>query len=414
LTEALAFLVGFSIQFNVLMGGGGEGATAVGGGGFRLTDFLSAGAIALLCIYAFRPHRIMAVAIFAFGIGTLALLRILDPLFWTDPRTEILCLHYFGYSLAGLYFALILRSRATIDRFCWGLIIGMLLTVPIFIMQGLGYASTLVEYGLVPEYSQLLLYENSNLVRYAGLWGHPNDAGHVAALSAAAGAYFTFVYRRYLPLGLTSLGLLAIFYFTQSRGSLLVSGVVLAVPILFGARRKISILHILVGLIVIGIVSLLLSQLDIVAYRFTDAETGHNFSERIASTVAGLSLVLKNPLGMSVLYFQSILFYTVGVDSPHNGFIFFAAILGVAPFAVIIFVFATNLRHWHNDDAFFALFTFQICLTFMFEQMALSYCYALAICILLGRAYLKTRFGAELITQTVVARSFVTPRARLR
>jgi hypothetical protein len=60
LTQAVAFLVGFGIQFNVLIGGGGEGVTAIGGFGFRLTDFMSAGAIALLCIFALRPNRIMA------------------------------------------------------------------------------------------------------------------------------------------------------------------------------------------------------------------------------------------------------------------------------------------------------------------------------------------------------------------
>jgi hypothetical protein len=414
LTQAVAFLVGFGIQFNVLIGGGGEGVTAIGGFGFRLTDFMSAGAIALLCIFALRPNRIMAVGIFALGVGILALLRILDPLFWVDPRTDILCLHYLGYSFAGLYFAMILRTRATIDRFCWGLIVGMLLTVPIFVLQALGYASTLVNFGLVPEYYTLFFYENNNLVRYSGLWGHPNEASHVAALSAAAGAYFTFVYRRYLPLALTAAGLLAIFYFTQSRGGLLVSGAVLAVPLLFGTRHQFNILHVLLGIFVIGIVSLLVSQLDVIALRFTDAEAGHNFSERIASTVAALQLLLSNPLGMPDSYFQLSLVHAVGVGSPHNGFIFFAAIFGLAPLTVLIVVFAVNLRRWHNDDAFFALFTFQICLSFLFEQMALSYCYALAICLLLGRAYLKTRLGAELVTQTRSAVSRMTAQRYLR
>ena len=57
--QALSFAFGFSIQFDVLIGGGGQGASATGGYGYRLIDFLSVVAVGLLTIHCFNPKRIL-------------------------------------------------------------------------------------------------------------------------------------------------------------------------------------------------------------------------------------------------------------------------------------------------------------------------------------------------------------------
>jgi hypothetical protein len=407
------FFAGWSIQFNLLIGGGGD-ATATGGIGFRLTDFLMVGAVGLLALKALAPRHIPSILLFSLLAGVVALLRTLDPLFWIDARTQILFLHYIAYSFAGLYLATIIRTPAAIDKFCWGLIVGMLMTVPIFVLQDLGYNSTLVELGLVPSYYRELLYDNSELVRYSGLWGHPNEASHVAALSAAAGAYLLLSNRNRIAFALTAIGLLIIFYYTQSRGGLLASGAVLAVPLIFGSKRKFSVLQIFLGIGIVAISALVLSQIDVIAYRFTDSESANNFNERIGSTFAAIQMVLSSPLGMPDGYFESVLTLNAGVNSPHNGFIFFAAIFGWVPLLILVAVFISNLRRWANGDAFFALLTLQMCCSFMFEQMPLSYCYALVICLLAGRAYLRTRFGGELISRSLVvdSGSFFAPQRR--
>jgi hypothetical protein len=398
------FFAGWSIQFNLLIGGGGD-VTATGGFGFRLTDFLMVGAVGLLALKALEPRYIPSILLFGIIAIAVALLRAVDPLFWIDTRTQILFLHYVAYSFAGLYLATLIRTPAAIDKFCWGLIIGMLMTVPIFVLQDLGYNSTLVELGLVPPYFRELLYENSDLVRYSGLWGHPNEASHVAALSAAAGAYLQFSGRNRIAFALTAIGLLIIFHYTQSRGGLLASGAVLAVPLIFGSTKKISVLRIFVGIGIIAIGALALSQIDVIAYRFTDSESASNFNERIGSTLAAIQMVLSSPLGMPDAYFESVLTLNAGVNSPHNGFIFFAAIFGWVPLLILVAVFISNLRRWTDCDAFFALLTLQMCVSFMFEQMPLSYCYALVICLLASRAYLRTRLGRELINRSVVVES---------
>ncbi len=314
--QGLAFVFGFCIQFNALIGGSGEGASAVGGYGFRLTDFLTVIAVGLLGFYSLAPRRILPLTAFTLFVAAIAFFRILEPSYGDDPRTGILFVHYLGYSFAGLYIAIILTTSAAVDRFCWGLIAGLLLTVPIFILQDLGYSSTLIQFGLAAQYNYwgALHYTTSNFARYAGLWVHPNEASHVAALSAAAGAYFAFVHRRFVPLVLTAIAELAIFYYTQTRGGLAVSGVILGIPLVFGSGRRINFLYLAVGLSAIVIVVLLLSQIDVVAYRFSNSELAEqNISERIGSTLAALQLVLGNPFGMSELYFASVLEANAGL-----------------------------------------------------------------------------------------------------
>jgi O-Antigen ligase len=409
--RVLAFLFGFFVQCNMLVGGNGEGAVAAGGFGFRVFDCLSVAAVALLLIHVLQPHRLIALVAFTAIIGTLTLLRLEEPTFWYDPRTVTLGLHYLAYCFAGLYLAIICSEEANVTALSWGLILGLLATTPIFVLQGMGYSADLVRLGLVPGYYDVLELAMGDVPRYSGLWGHPNEAGHVAALSSAAGAYFAFCYRRYIPAVLTAVALVVVFYYTQSRGGLIAGASVLVISFLFPRGQKLDFLRLAISGFVILLAIGLFLQLSFVSYRFEDdPTTASNFSERFGSTLAGIQIAIGHPFGMSLdSYAATIDSYTGGVGSPHNGFVTFVIVFGIVPLVALIAAFAMNLRVRNNTDAFFFLLVIQISVSFMFEQLPADYDYAFFLCVILSRAFVRTRIGAILTSKAATRR----PLARL-
>ena len=401
---AFAFIIGFSLQFNMLIGGNGEGAAATGGYGYRLTDFLSVVAVGLLAIHAAPPRRLIALAAFTAFIGAMATIRIIEPTFWDDPRTGILGLHYVAYSFAGLYVAIALGSEATLGTFCWGLILGLLATVPIYALQDAGWSSTLIDWGLAAGYGETFAQMSREIPRYSGLSGHPNEAGHVAALAAAAGAYFFLVRGRVLPLMLVAGGLLATFYYTWSRGGFIAGAFTLAIPFLYARGRTGLLRFALMSLILIGALAFL-SQLDFVSARFgEDPNATLNMAERLSSILAGFQAMLTNPFGMSINEFISLVAAgSGGVASPHNGFLFFGGVFGLLPLLVLASAFAMNLRVRTDLDVFFALLTLQVCISFLFEQLPVSLPYVFVMCLLVARAFLKTTIGRDLTILSPVA-----------
>ena len=391
--RGLGLFVGLCLEFNILVGGGGEGASATGGYGYRLIDFVALGAACLLAIHALAPRRILPLAVY----GLVAAVMFATPALSTDPRTAILAYHYMLYSLAALYVAIVIDDVAALEWFCWGLIVGLLAILPIFFIQDSVYASKLVEWGLAPGYASAMGGIGWEAFRYSGLSGHPNEAGHVAALSAAAGAYFGLVRRRFMPVIVVFLGLMVVFYYTWSRGGLIAGGAILAIPFLV-ARGRVSISRLALTCVILLVVVAVMSQLDFVAFRFTgDPNANNNVSDRMDSILAGLQVLLANPLGLPIDDFLSrVASDSGGVGSPHDGFIFFAGIFGLAPLALLLLAFASCLRIRDKVDVFFALFVAQISLSFMFEILPGSYPYAFVLCLVGARAFIRTPIGCEL------------------
>ncbi len=389
--QFFVFLVGFSIQFNVLIGGSGGGMAETGAYGYRFTDYIALGAVGLLGLYALAPQRLFPLGLFGLAVGALFFFAMLSP----DPRTSILAKHYILYSLAGIYVATIVNDPAALSRFCWGLILGGLATVPIFSLESAGYSSALIDWGLVPGYSHVFAGIVRNLPRYSGLSGHPNEAGHVAALSAAAGAYFAYVQRRFLPLVLAAGSILFIFYYTWSRGGLVAGGVVLFIPLLF-SRGRTEVWRLPVMIFAFVIVLVAISQLDFVISRFEDdPNVSNNIAGRIDSTMYALGALLSHPFGTSIEDFYSIVGSgTGGTSSAHNGFLFFGGIFGLLPLLVLLTAFLANFLIRDETDIFFVFLTLQVGLSYLFEQLSGSYSYAFITCIMISRLFLKTRFGA--------------------
>jgi hypothetical protein len=405
--RGLAFLFGFCIQFDVFIGGSGQGASATGGYGYHLIDFVALGTACLLGIHAlipvrdarmnsFIPYRILPIALYGLIVGSLFIV----PAQSADPRTAILAYHYILYSLAALYVAVVVNDVASLEQFCWGLIIGLLATVPIFIAQDSVYASKLIEWGLAPGFAQGF-GDIRGLPRYSGLWAHPNEAGHAAALSAAAGAYFALVRHRFWAVALVFAGLIAVFYYTGSRGGLIAGTAILAIPFVI-ARGRVTILRLFVMSGILALSLALAAQLDFVASRFgDDPNATKNVADRLDSILSGLQLLLTHPFGMSIYEFiSSVGSASGGVESPHNGFIFLTGVFGLLPLIVVLTAFVSNLIIRDEVDVFFALFTVQISLSFMFEQLPESYSYAFPVCLVCARAFVRTRTGSPLTAET--------------
>ena len=402
----LGFFFGFFSQCNLLIGGNGDGAAATGGYGYRVGDFLCVLAILLLGVRSLNPRRLVPLTIFSLLVVVLSLLRYIEPTFFDDPRTVILALHYLGYAFGGLYLAIILEQVDARNGFCWGLILGLQSTVPIFVLQDTGYASTLVNLGLIPGYYAVLHLDIGETSRYSGLWGHPNEAGLVAALAAPGAAYLFFAQRRVVPLALAGAALIAIFYYTQSRGGLIAGGGVLAISLLSGRRGRIHILRLLLVGVALAIVVGLLSQIDFISSRFADPGTQGNFTDRLNSILFGLGVVITHPFGMSMTDFASIMAAgTGGVATPHNGFIFFAAIFGWLPLAVLVVALARNLSISSDADALFAIISLGFIFTCMFEQVPGSYPFVFVLCMLVGRAFITTPVGRGLVMPITQQRS---------
>ena len=401
MTLSFAFLFGFCIQFNILVGGGGEREAATGGYGYRLIDFVALGTIGLLGLYSFVSHRILSLAFYGLIVGVLFVASSAS----SDPRTAILSYHYVLYSFAALYLAVVLDDLACLQRFCWGLIIGLLATIPIFALQSSVYSSMLTDWGLTPGYTRAFVDVQSGYVRYSGLSGHPNEAGHVAALSAAAAAYFAFVQRRFLPVALVAAGLMAVFYYTRSRGGLISGGAILAIPFAF-SRGRATLLRFVVMSALAVFLLVLVSQIDFVASRFSDDPNAtDNVSDRLDSILSGLQVMLAHPFGTPIGEFlSSVAAGSGGVASPHNGFIFFGGVFGILPLLVFLVACGVGLHVRDDIDVFFALLILQVGLSLLFEQLPGSYSYAIVLCLIVARSFFRTRIGAEFAARSVKVR----------
>jgi hypothetical protein len=397
------FAFGFFGQFNILVGGTGAGVAESGGYGYRISDLLCVVALVFLAARALNPRCFISLVIFTLALAAVSFVRILEPTIQNDPRTAILAAHYLLYGFGALYLAAILDQQYSRNGFCWGMIFGLICTIPIFVLEAAGYTSNLVSFGLVPGYYSEYSLNIGDTARYAGLWSHPNEAGHVAALAAPAAAYLYISQRRAIAMYIAAAALLTVFYFTQSRAGLLVGASVLAFALFVGPGGRINILRLLLAAIIISVCIELLSQIEFISSRFQDPGAEGNLAERLNTNFFGLQIALSHPFGLSELDFHSILASaTGGVGSPHNGFIFFAAVFGWLPFVVFIAALIKSLSIKSDCDILFALIAVGVALSFLFEELPLSYPFAFVICLIIARVYVQTRIGSGLRQRTPV------------
>ena len=357
--SCISFLTGFLLHVNLLVGGSSEGAAAAGGYGFRITDFMAVVCAVLLLPRLYNPSRI-----FAFYVYSVVLVALfVFPAVSDDPRTAILALHYILCGFAGLYLSLAIADDPT--PFCFGLVFGLAGSIGIFVLQNSGVPeSQLVAWGLAPGFRPYLFEIARELPRYSGLWSHPNEVGHVAALGAPGAAYLYLVQRRFWPLVLTAICLLATFYFCWSRGGFTAGALTLIIAMLWPRDGKIGATHI-VAILAMVAAAFGLTQIDFISSRFAaDPNVQGNITERLELDLQGLYLAIQHPLGLSINdYFSEITSATGGVGSPHNGFLFFGAVLGVLPLCVLVWALIANLNPREERDVIFSVLAIQFCIS---------------------------------------------------
>lgn len=380
------FIVGFALQFDVILGGGLNLET--GGYGYRLVDVVSFVLAGLFAFYALDPRRIIVLAIYVSASGILFFMPVLSP----DPHTSILVYRYLLYSLAALYVAVLVEQGVALQWFCWGIIAGLVATVPIFAIQASAYSSSLV--GVVPATYTEVFGSYGGLLRYPGLEGHPNAAGHIAALAAPAAAYLVYIGRSLLVAVLVGICLIAVFYYTRCRAGFVIGIGVLGLSIAF-TEGKINIIRLAGMTLVASFLALAFSQLDFIAGRFIDDPgVTDNMSQRTQTTLAGIQLVIDHPFGMAADEFSSyIAAASGGLPTPHNGYLFFGGVFGLLPLVVVMITSAVCLYVRRSPDVFFALLALQVAMSFLFEQLPVSCSYAFALCLMGARAFLRTPLG---------------------
>ena len=409
--RCVAFAAGLFLIFNILVGGQTEGAAAAGGYGYRASDFVCVICCLLAVTLTYNSNRIFSAYVYAVGV----VLLFAPAVLMRNDYTVTIGIRYIMYSLSGLYLASIVSERQTMSIFCYGMIAGLWASVGVFALQDASISkSTLLSWGLIAGYANDYGGYMRETPRYSGLWGHPNEAGHIGALAAAAGAYLYLVHRRISALALVGLGLGAYFYYTLSRGGLIAGIAPLAVALIIPRDGKLTDPRSLLGLAGLAIAVLAASQLDFLFARFTsDANAGGNFEERLGTMIAGLKIALSHPLGLSVTDFLSELDgLTGGVGSPHNGFIFIGAVLGAAPLAVVAWAVAASFMVGDETDLFFAYLSLQVCISNLFEQVPGSVPYIFALTLLIGHAFLKTRLGSALRDYFLPAIAATEPKGR--
>lgn len=390
----MVFVVGFALQFNIILGGGLNLET--GGYGYRLMDVLGFILVGFLGFYVLNPGQIIVLVIYVFVSAILFFVPILSP----DPHTSILIYRYFLYSLAALYIAILIDQEFVLQWFCWGIIAGLVATVPVFVIQASAYSSSLA--GVLPATYTEVFGSDGGFLRYPGLEGHPNAAGHVAALAAPAAAYLIYLGRRFVVALLVAACLTAVFYYTRCRAGFVVGIAILGLSIAF-TGGKISIFRLAGMAIAVLLIVLVLSQIDFVAGRFTDdPAAAENMSERVQTTLAGIQIVIDHPFGMAADEFSSYMAAASGgLPTPHNGYLFFGGVFGLLPLLVLLASSAVCLYVRRRTDVFFALLTLQVAGSFLFEQLPVSCSYAFAVCLIGARAFLRTALGDILKAQAI-------------
>jgi O-antigen ligase len=392
----VVFLAGLFVEFNVLIGGQTEGAAATGGYGYRASDFICIVCVLLILTITYSGNRIFSAYVYAIGV-----IVIFAPVIaLRNDYTVTIGIRYVVYSLSALFLASALQESRTMSWFCYGVIGGLVAAIGVFFLQNASISrSTLLSFGLIAGYANDYGGYIRDTPRYSGLWGHPNEAGHVGALAAAAGIYLYLVERKVLPLAVVCAGLLGFFYYTLSRGGLIAGGATIVIAVMIPKDGKILDARFLGGLAFVAIAALGVSQLDFLFSRFTnDQNASGNFAERLDTTLAGLQIALTHPLGSSLTDFVSELdSLTGGVGSPHNGFVLIGAVFGIAPLIVIVWAIANSFRIQRPTDVLFAYLALQICISNMFEQIPASIAYTFCLALLIANAFLKTQIGGALV-----------------
>jgi len=91
--------------------------------------------------------------------------------------------------------------------------------------------------GLVEPLAQFSAL-TTEFVRFPGMWGHPNEAGHMAALTTVAASFLYVRRKSALAVVLSLVAVVGTFLFTANRGGVIASAIIVATASVFGPDLK--------------------------------------------------------------------------------------------------------------------------------------------------------------------------------
>jgi hypothetical protein len=176
--------------------------------------------------------------------------------------------------------------------------------------------------------------------RASGVFGHPNGAA--GCILIAIPILIGMVEEKRLPRSALWLGVgieALVFYFTKSRGSLLVSAELLGYWLLACApplyRVASAILAVIAGVLLLGLLSHLDFTQSLWLRRFVDTDAiSTNASDRWWTITTSFDLVLRHPFGLGSSY-AALLAEATGTDATHDAFLELA-LLGGLPLAIFV------------------------------------------------------------------------------
>jgi O-antigen ligase len=307
-------------------------------------------------------------------------------------------LSYALYLLGGIGLYIALAQRSGTGSFCWGLLIGALVSLIVFVMQAAGLGSLAIALGLSQPRQVIQELGGSGFSRLTGMWGHANAVGHILAIAAPAAGYLFIARRDRLPLILLAVIMGTCFFFTANRGGM-IAAVLTCIAMLFMRKESVmaqrrTFLIAIGGLVGISYAMYFLPSPEFIYVRFTeDSGINSNASGRVATTLSGIELAIRHPFGLSSTDWRASLKENTGFITPHNGFITLAYQMGL-PFllmylAAIVGCVLAGLRKPRklSLDIFLMLAAVQASISFMFEELSNADPFIVLIGLIMARCY---------------------------
>lgn len=303
------------------------------------------------------------------------------------------------YLLGGVGLYILVAQRSGTTWFCWGILLGGLLSLIVFVMEANGMTGLAKAIGLAQATQNVqMVAVGGGIGRLTGMWGHANEVGHVLAIAAPAAGYLFVSKRERMPLVILGIILAVCFFYTANRGGI-IAAMATCIAMLFARKESIavqrnSILLTLGAMAVIAYALYFLPPPAFIYERFADdAAMTNNASGRMATTLAGIEIALRHPFGMQVQDWRSALLSQTGFQTPHNGFISMANGLGVPfllmyLFALVVVVIA-GLRQPRklSLDIFLMLAAVQMSVSFLFEELSYVDAFMLMFSLVMARVY---------------------------
>ncbi|QJU57104.1 O-antigen ligase family protein [Sphingomonas sp. AP4-R1] len=392
-----AFALGFFLQFNLVPTAWHIPIT-------RFTQLLMLPCIAFLVHrLASRPNPLPTL-LYCAGMLLLVVLHLAfsgTPLAFGGGNIDLAAsVGYALYLLGGVGLYIMLAQRSGTSWFCWGILIGGLFSLLVFVMEANGLTGLAKAIGLTqPTQSLQKIGSDDGFTRLTGMWGHANEVGHVLAIAAPAAGYLYVSRRERMPLVLLGLITMACFFFTANRGGV-IAVIVTGLAMLVARKERVDIkrksfLFTMLGVVGVCYALYFLPSPDFIYARFAgdSGAINSNASGRLVTTRLGIDIALHHPFGMGVTDWRAALERGSGFQTPHNGFISMTNGMGI-PFLLmcvwaLIAVTLAGLRQPRklSLDIFLMLAAVQMAVSFMFEELSYVDSFMMISALIMARVY---------------------------